>query len=101
LDVFRVPDSYIKAEDPLNYAEVIEIANRAGQQDDLVRYQRVARKTLCELKIDTEHADILDVGEKCFNDELYQAAKLPFTSISNWARLATTLIYLGENQCHD
>ncbi|KAJ3769204.1 armadillo-type protein, partial [Lentinula raphanica] len=28
----------------------------------------------------------------------YQAAKLLFQSISNWARLATTLIYLGENQ---
>ena len=43
-------------------------------------------------------ADVLEVGEKCFEDELYQAAKLLFTSISNWARLATTLIYLGENQ---
>ena len=80
----------------------------------------MARKTLREPKIDTElaHAyaktdrlhdmedflsmtnvaDILEVGEKCFNDELYQAAKLLFSSISNWARLATTLIYLGENQ---
>lgn len=80
----------------------------------------MARKTLREPKIDTELAyayaktdrlhdmedflgmtnvaDILDVGEKCFNDELYQAAKLLFSSISNWARLATTLIYLNENQ---
>jgi clathrin heavy chain len=46
----------------------------------------------------TNIADILEVGEKCFEDELYQAAKLLFTSISNRARLATTLIYLGENQ---
>ena len=46
----------------------------------------------------TNVADILEVGEKCFEDELYQVAKLLFTSISNWARLATTLIYLGENQ---
>jgi clathrin heavy chain len=76
----------------------------------------MARKTLHEPKINTElvytyaktdrlHdflsmtnvADILEVGEKCFEDELYQVAKLLFTSISNWARLAT-LIYLGENQ---
>jgi clathrin heavy chain len=28
-------------------------------------------------------ADILEVGEKCFEDKLYQAAKLLFTSISN------------------
>jgi len=120
LNAICILDSYIKAEDPSNYAEVIEIANRAGKQDDLVRYLQMARKTLREPKIDTELAysyaktdrlhdmedflgftniaDILDVGEKCFNDELYQAAKLLFTSISNWARLATTLIYLGENQ---
>ena len=46
----------------------------------------------------TDVADFLDIGKKCFNNELYQAAKFLFTSISNWARLATTLIYLGENQ---
>ncbi len=83
-------DSYIKANDPSNFAEVIEIANRAGKQDDLVRYLQMARKTLREPNIDTELAyayaktdrlhdmedflgmtnvaDILDVGEKCFND---------------------------------
>jgi len=113
-------DSYIKAEDPSNFAEVIEIANHADKHDDLVRYLQMARKTLREPKIDTELAyayaktdrlhdmedflgmtnvaDILEVGEKCFEDDLYQASKLLFTSISNWARLATTLIYLGENQ---
>jgi clathrin heavy chain len=44
----------------------------------------------------TNVADIQEVGGKCFEDELYQAAN--FSSISNWAWLATTLIYLGENQ---
>ena len=113
-------DSYIKAEDPSNFAEVIEISSHAGKHDDLVRFLQMARKLLREPRIDTELAyayaktdrlhdmedflgmtnvaDILVVGEKCFEDELYQAAKLLFTSISNWARLATTLIYLGENQ---
>ncbi|KAI0629190.1 clathrin heavy chain [Trametes polyzona] len=123
LDGLRIKDaidSYIKAEDPSNYAEVIEIASRAGKYDDLVRFLQMARKSLREPKIDTELAyayaktdrlhdmedflamtnvaDVLEVGEKCFEDELYQAAKILFTSISNWARLATTLIYLGENQ---
>ncbi len=123
LDGLRIKDSidsYIKAEDPSNFAEMVEIANHAGKHDDLVRYLQMARKTLREPKIDTELAyayaktdrlhdmedflsmtnvaDILEVGEKCFEDELYQAAKLLFTCISNWARLATTLIYLGENQ---
>ncbi|TXT13046.1 hypothetical protein VHUM_01447 [Vanrija humicola] len=123
LDGLRVKDaidSYIKAEDPSNFEEVIEIANHAGKHEDLIRYLQMARKTAREPKIDTELAyayaktdrlhdmeeflgmtnvaDILQVGEKCFNDELYQASKLLFSSISNWARLATTLIYLGENQ---
>ncbi|THH32376.1 hypothetical protein EUX98_g1821 [Antrodiella citrinella] len=123
LDGLRIKDaidSYIKAEDPSNFSEVIEISNRAGKHDDLVRFLQMARKSLREPRIDTELAyayaktdrlhdmedflgmtnvaDILEVGEKCFEDELYQAAKLLFTSISNWARLATTLIYLGENQ---
>ncbi|KAH9935862.1 clathrin heavy chain [Epithele typhae] len=123
LDGLRIKDaidSYIKAGDPSNFGEVIEIASRAGKFDDLVRFLQMARKTLREPKIDTELAyayaktdrlhdmedflsmtnvaDVLEVGEKCFEDELYQAAKILFTSISNWARLATTLIYLGESQ---
>ena len=43
-------------------------------------------------------ADVLDIGDKCYNEELYQAAKILFTSISNWARLASTLVHLGEFQ---
>lgn len=123
LDGLRVKDaidSYIRAEDPSNYLEVIETASRAGKEDDLVRYLQMARKTLREPAIDTELAvsyaktdrlhdmeeflgmtnvaDLLSAGEKAFDAGLYEAAKLLFTSISNWARLATTLIYLGENQ---
>jgi len=46
----------------------------------------------------TNVADILEVREKCFEDELYQVARLLFTNISNGAHLATMLIYLGKNQ---
>jgi len=112
-------DSYIKAEDPANFAEVIEFSSHAGKHDDLVRFLQMARKSFQEPRIDTELVyvyaktdrlhdmedflsmtnvvDALEVGEKCFEDGLYQAAKLLFTRISNWARLATTLICLGEN----
>jgi len=111
-------DPHVKVEDPSNFAKVIEISSHAGKHDDLVRFLQMARRSLREPKIDTELTyaytktdhlhdmenflgmtnitDIPEVGEKCFED--YQAAKLLFTSISNWARLATTLIYLGENQ---
>ncbi|KAH9456941.1 hypothetical protein Pst134EA_020848 [Puccinia striiformis f. sp. tritici] len=123
LDGLRIKDaidSYIKAEDPTNYMEVIETADRAGKHDDMVRYLQMARKTLREPKIDTElcvayaktdrlHdmeefltmsnvADQLSAGEQVFEAGLYEAARLLFSAISNWARLATTLIYLGDNQ---
>lgn len=123
LDGLRIKDaidSYIRADDPSNYLEVIETASRAAKHDDLVRYLQMARKTLREPVIDTELAfayartdrlhdmqeflamtnvaDQLSAGEKAFEAGLYEAARLLFSSISNWARLATTLIYLNENQ---
>jgi clathrin heavy chain len=80
----------------------MEIGSHAGKQDELVRYLQMACKTLREPKIDTELAyvyaktdrlhdiedflgmtnvaDILEMGEKCFKDELYQAASLLFTA---------------------
>ena len=45
----------------------------------------------------TNAADVLEVGERCFPGEIYQAAKSLF-SFSNVALLATTFIYLGESQ---
>lgn len=123
LDGLRIKDaidSYIKADDPSNYLEVIETADRAGKYDDVVRFLQMARRTLREPKIDTElcvayaktdrlHdmeeflgmtnvADQLAAGEQVFEAGLYQAARLLFSAISNWARLATTLIYLGDHQ---
>lgn len=123
LDGLRVKDaidSYIRAEDPSNFSEVIEIAERAGREEELIRYLQMARKKAREPLIDTEYAyclakanrlsdmeeflsmtnvaDLLAVGEKCFNDELYEAAKMLFTSVSNYARLATTLVFLGDYQ---
>ncbi len=56
LDGLRVTDSiesYIEADDPKNYEEVIEVAVAAGKNEDLVKYLRMARKTLREPAIDT------------------------------------------------
>lgn len=121
LDGLRVKDamdSYVRAEDPSNFEEVIEIAERAGREEELIRYLQMARKLTREPKIDTEYAyclakahrlsdmeeflsmtnvaDVLHVGEKCFDDGLYEASRLLFSSVSNYARLATTLVYLND-----
>ena len=45
-------DSYIRANDPSNYVEVIEIASRAGKFEDLIRYLQMARKSVREPQVD-------------------------------------------------
>ncbi|PQE09668.1 clathrin heavy chain protein [Rutstroemia sp. NJR-2017a BBW] len=123
LDGLRVSDgieSYIRAEDPSNYAEVIEIATHAGKDEDLIKFLRMARKTLREPAIDTglafayartdqlseledflrgtNVADIEESGDKAYAEGYHQAAKIFFSSISNWAKLATTLVHLEDYQ---
>ena len=123
LDGLRVTDSiesYIRAEDPSNYHEVIETATHAGKDEDLVKYLRMARKTLREPAIDTglafcfarldqlaeledflrttNVADIEASGDKAYAEGFHHAAKIFFTNISNWAKLATTLVHLEDYQ---
>ncbi|KAK9849535.1 hypothetical protein MYU51_014085 [Penicillium brevicompactum] len=123
LDGLRVTDSiesYIRAEDPSNYNEVIETATHAGKDEDLVKFLRMARKTLREPSIDTglafcfarldqlaeledflrstNVADIEASGDKAYAEGYHHAAKIFFTQISNWAKLATTLVHLEDYQ---
>jgi clathrin heavy chain len=56
LDGLRVTDaieSYIRAGDPSNFLEVIEISTHAGKDEELIKYLRMARKTLREVPVDT------------------------------------------------
>ncbi|ORZ32352.1 clathrin D6 coat with Auxilin J-domain [Catenaria anguillulae PL171] len=124
LDDLRVKEaiqSYIKADDHTNWVQVISIATRAAKFEDLIAYLLMARKKVREAMIESEllfcyaktnrlpeleefiHqpntiAQVSVVGERCFNDQLFEAAKILFTSVSNWARLATTLVHLREYQ---
>ncbi|KAK8168097.1 clathrin heavy chain [Phyllosticta citrichinensis] len=123
LDGLRVTDSiesYIRAQDPSNYNEVIEIATHAGKDEDLIKFLRMARKTLREPPIDTglafcfartnqlaeledflratNVADVEASGDKAYEEGYHEAAKIFYTSISNWAKLATTLVHLEDYQ---
>lgn len=123
LDGLRVPDaieSYIRANDASNYNEVIEIATHAGKDEELIKFLRMARKTLREPPIDTalafclartgqlsemeaflrgaNVADIEASGDKAAGEGFHEAAKIFFSSISNWAKLATTLVHLEDYQ---
>lgn len=113
-------DSYIKADDPSAYMAVVETASKNGSWEDLVRYLQMARKKARESYIESEliyayartgrladleefisgpnHADIQKIGDRCFDDKMYDAAKLLYNNVSNFARLAITLVHLKEFQ---
>uniref|UniRef100_A0A8C0QYU3 Clathrin heavy chain like 1 n=1 Tax=Canis lupus dingo TaxID=286419 RepID=A0A8C0QYU3_CANLU len=44
------------------------------------------------------NAHIQQVGDRCYEEGMYEAAKLLYSSVSNFARLASTLVHLGEYQ---
>jgi clathrin heavy chain len=43
-------------------------------------------------------ADVETSGDKAYEEGYHEAAKIFFTSISNWAKLATTLVHLEDYQ---
>jgi len=113
-------DSYIKADDPSSYMEVVDVSSKSENWEDLVRYLQMARKKARESYVETElvfafaktnrladleefisgpnNANIQQVGDRCFNEQMYEAAKILFNNISNFARLASTVVHLGEFQ---
>ncbi|GFY71580.1 clathrin heavy chain 1 [Trichonephila inaurata madagascariensis] len=113
-------DSYIKAGDPSSYMDVVQTAHKTGSWEDLVRYLQMARKKARESYVESEliyayaktnrladleefisgpnHADIQKIGDRCFEDGLYEPAKLLYNNVSNFARLAITLVHLKEFQ---
>ena len=113
-------DSFIKADDPTSYLEVVNVATQNQSWEDLVRYLQMARKKARETFVETElafayaktnrladleefisspnHAQIQAVGDRCFEQEMYDAAKILFNNISNYAKLAVTLCHLGDYQ---
>ena len=92
----------------------------AGNWEDLVKYLQMARKKARETFIETElifayaktnrladleefisgpnHANITQVADRCFDEKMYEPAKLLYNNVSNFARLAITLVHLGEYQ---
>jgi len=111
-------ESFINAEDPSEYVLVCAEANEAEIWTELIPYLRMARKTLQENLLDTELiyafaktnaltdlelfvngpnvANIQNIGDRCFSEGLYHAAKILFININNNSKLALCHIHLGE-----
>ncbi len=117
-NVHEAVASYIKAQDPQNYAEVIAVAQRDGAYEDLGKYLKMVRKQVKEPQVDTEYiyslaktgklteleefvaapnvANIQAIGERLFDEGNYEAAKLLFSNINNNAKLALCFINLNQ-----
>lgn len=108
--------SFIKAKDPTLYVAVINAAHDQDNYDDLVPYLKMARKDIKEAMLDTELiyclartrklseleefvqapnvAKIDKTGERCFDEGMFEAAKILFQNINNNAKLALCYIHM-------
>eukprot|EP00041_Stephanoeca_diplocostata_P026406 m.712062 g.712062 ORF g.712062 m.712062 type:complete len:1677 (+) comp22957_c0_seq1:116-5146(+) len=114
-------DSYIKANDPSEYKQVVEVAKAADNFEDLVRYLQMAKNAKTrEPEIETwlvfsyaktdrladleefvsspNIAKVDQVADWCYDAKLYKAAQVLYNNVSNFGRLASTLVHLGEYQ---
>jgi clathrin heavy chain len=116
-------ESFCKAKDAQDYTNMVEQASQVEAWEDLVTYLKMARSDgglNKEPVVDTELiyalaktnelaqleelinspnvAQIQVVGDRCFDAAMYEAAKLLFLNISNYGRLASARVMLGEFQ---
>lgn len=111
-------DSFINAQDPSEYVMVCAEANEAEIWTELIPYLIMARKTMQENLVDTELiyayartnnltemekfvsgpnvANIQSIGDRCFSESLYHAAKILYININNNSKLALCHIHLQE-----
>ncbi|GMN41274.1 hypothetical protein TIFTF001_010502 [Ficus carica] len=113
-------ESFIRADDATEFLDVIRAAEGADVYHDLVRYLLMVRQKAKEPKVDSELiyayakidrladieefilmpnvANLQNVGDRLYDEALYEAAKIIFAFISNWAKLASTLVKLKQFQ---
>jgi clathrin heavy chain len=116
-------ESFCKAKDAQDYTNMVEQASAAEAWEELVIYLKMARtdgglnkepvvdtelmfalaknnelSELEELINSPNVAQIQVVGDRCFDAAMYEAAKLLFLNISNYGRLASARVMLGEFQ---
>ncbi|RIB06152.1 armadillo-type protein [Gigaspora rosea] len=84
---------------------VAEIAVKNGLYEEAFNIYKKHGENTNAINVLIEHIGSIDrasefaeIGDRCYDDGLYAAAKILFQSISNWTRLASALVYLGEYQ---
>jgi len=110
--------SFIKAEDAQCYHDVIFATKKQGFFNELISYINMARTKCRDYILDNElvysyaktdrlsdmeefiigshMAKLSDVGDNCFAEEMYPAAKILYKQTNNNAKLAICLVKLGQ-----
>lgn len=110
--------SFIKADDPTSWSDVVGKAEEVEAYDNLTPFLVMARKHIKESNLDTmliyafaksdklsemeefvsapNVANIQNIGERCFDERLFHAAKILFGNINNNAKLALCYVHLGQ-----
>lgn len=115
-------NSFIKAKNPSMYMMVISVTHAQEAFEDLISFLKMARQTLREKIIDNElifafakcgdkymaelenfiqdpnQADIMQVGDRCFDNQLYYASKVLYSKYGNQQKLASAYVMLKEYQ---
>ncbi|KAK1321055.1 Clathrin heavy chain 2 [Acorus calamus] len=113
-------ESFIRADDATQFREVIRAAEDGNVYHDLVKYLLMVRQKAKEPQVDSELiyayakidrlgdieefilmpnvANLQNVGDRLYDETLYEAAKIIYAFISNWAKLAVTLVKLRQFQ---
>ncbi|EAX82133.1 Clathrin and VPS domain-containing protein, partial [Trichomonas vaginalis G3] len=120
-EVVNSIESFIKSKDTKEYYAVIEAAEKAEEYKALVPYLQLARSNqigdpiietellfayakvdmlgeLEELVSSPNSARTKEIADRCFDQQLFKAAKILYTAVKDYARLAETLIELKELQ---
>jgi len=116
-------ESFLKADDAQHYQDVIIAVNKYNKVElfqELIKFLQMARAKVRDKAVDSEliysyakvedlaalekfisnpHSAILDkVGDRLFDESLFASAKIIFTQISNYAKLASCLVRLEQFQ---
>ena len=121
LDENKIHDaiiSLLKAKDITNRMRVIDVAEQENAFEDLIDYLLMVKGETKDMMVETEliycyaklkrHDDIEEflksancanltsVADRCYNEELYGAAKILYINLNNYIKLASCLIKLKD-----
>jgi clathrin heavy chain len=113
-------DCYLKCNECNTFGQVIGLGESQADPAKFVAYLLMARQQVKDQVIDNalcyvyakqnqlnelaemlkgpNSADVQRVGDRCYDDKLYEAAKILFINVKNNAKIASCLVRLGQYQ---